>query len=78
MKVKFESVFWHQASAALMATVAYTLISGSATDAVGPLFMFFLILALQEWAIEKLRERRKTNDKRRGSKRDETRRRICA
>lgn len=78
MKVKFESIFWRQASAALLATAAYTLISGEITDAVGPLFVFFLVLALQECAIDRIRERRKKSDRHRRSKRDETRRRICA
>ena len=59
MKVKFETIFWRQALAALLATAAYTVISGSVTDAIGPLFMFFLILTVQEWAIDRIGGRRK-------------------
>lgn len=62
MKVKFESIFWRQASAALLATVTYSLICGDITAAIGPLFMFFWILAVQEWAIDKIIGRRKHRD----------------
>ena len=62
MQVKFETIFFRQITAAGAATVIYSLLFGTAADALGPLFIYGLALCLQDWVFDEIRGRRRHRD----------------
>lgn len=57
MMIRFEQIFWRQITAAGIAIAVYAMFFGSMADAIGPLFIYGLVLCMQDWRIDKIRER---------------------
>lgn len=60
--VRFEAVLFHQLSAAVIAATVHTLIFKDLGMVLGMYLFYVTVLWIQEWALEKFRERRKHSD----------------
>lgn len=61
MKVKFETIFFRQMSAAVMAATVHTMIFKDLGQVLGVYLFYVTAVCLQEWVIEKYKERRRRN-----------------
>lgn len=58
MLVRFDRIFWRQASAALTTVVIHSALTGSPKESMIILWFYITVLMVQEWILD-LRERRK-------------------
>ena len=58
MLVRFDKIFWRQASAALATVIIHSVLTGSPEESMIILWSYITVLMVQEWLLD-LRERRK-------------------